>query len=62
MSAIYDSYPSSDSHLNESRNEREIEDIGEELGHRGSGNLNGRNTHQRNGELRSHFSDTTSLK
>ena len=57
MSAIYESYPSSDGHLNESRNERKIEDVGEELGHRDGGNLNGRDTHQRKGELRFHVSN-----
>jgi len=62
MSAIDESYPSSDSHLNESRNEGKIEDVGEHLGHRDGGNLDGRDTHQRKGELRSHFRNVRSLK
>ena len=55
MSAIDESYPSSDGHLNESRNEREIEDVGEHLGHRDGGNLDSRDTHERKSELRSYL-------
>lgn len=56
MSGIYVPYPSSYSHLNESRNERKVENVGEQLGHRDGRNLNSRDAHQRKGELMSHFS------
>ena len=62
MSAIDESYPSSYSHLNESRDEREVENVGEHLGHRDGGNLDGRDTHQRKGELRYHFRIIKSLE